>query len=478
MKLIFPRKRMVFAVMATVSLGLCAPWAWAQSSSTKQRPRTTVVGTVRDVQGAVVLGVTLRLEGKDGPELAEVNSGADGNYSFLDVAPGKYTVTAKKMGWRTATSGALVLSDGETKQLDLVLEPAPGVMEFDDKPNFSVAGVTDWNNTGIHGSDSNQRTSEALVKETLALKSGKGEAIAGSAEANGSERELQKERERLKRSFGTTETAEDHRKLGEVDEQLGELLEAAGEFERAAVMSPSEQNYFAWGTELLLHRADQPAVEVFTKGARLHPRSARMLAGLGAALYAGGNAEEAARKLCEAADLSPRDPVAYLFLGRIEKATPAVLPCSEEKLARFVKEQPGNAMADYYYGIVLWKRDRGAEKSVGVQQAEALLEKATAIDSKFGEAYLQLGILHFGQAKFEQAIRDYKKAIEASPQLSEPHYRLGLAYRRIEDETKADQEFRIYEEMTKAETAALEKERKELRQFLIILKDQPATKPQ
>jgi len=371
---------------------------------------------------------------------------------------------------------------GDNKQIELVMDPSSPGMEFDDKPNFSVAGVTDWNNTGIHGSDASQRTSEALVKETLSLKPGDA-APTGDARASASntrsperEKELREERERVKTILTRAETPEAHRRLGELDERLGDSLEAVHEYEHATQMAPSEQNYFEWGTELLLHRADQPAVEVFTKGARLHPLSARMLEGLGAALYASGNAEEAARKLCEAADLNPTEPAAYLFLGRIEKAAPAVLPCSEEKLARFAHDQPENAQANYYYGVVLWKRIRGTEQSDCMQRAEALLEKATAIDPKFGEAYLELGNLHFAQGRVEQAIREYKKASEANPQLSDPHYRLGLAYRRMNEEAKAEQAVRVYGEMQKAETAALEKERRELRQFLIILKDQrPAT---
>lgn len=346
-------------------------------------------------------------------------------------------------------------------------------MEFDDRLNFTVAGVTDWNNTGIHGSDANQRTSEALVKETLALKTGEGEATTGDAKPGEIERELKEERDRVKKMLASAETADGHRRLAQLDEQLGEPLEAVSEYERAVRMQPSEQNYFAWGTELLLHRADQPAEEVFAKGVRAHPESARMRAGWGAALYAEGNAEDAARKLCEAADLRPAEPAAYLLLGKIEKASPTVLPCSEEKLGRFAREQPGNAMANYYNAIVLWKRNRGTTKSEGAQQAEALLEKAARIEPKFGEAFLQLGILHFAQGKYEQAIRDYQKAMESNPLLSEPHYRLGLAYRRKQEEAKAEQEFHVYEEMTKAETAAWEKERHELRQFLIILSDQP-----
>jgi cytochrome c-type biogenesis protein CcmH/NrfG len=43
-------------------------------------------------------------------------------------------------------------------------------MEFADKPNFTVAGVTDWTAVGGHGSDATLRTSEALARETLALK--------------------------------------------------------------------------------------------------------------------------------------------------------------------------------------------------------------------------------------------------------------------------------------------------------------------
>lgn len=471
---IFGRKFAVLAALAALP-ALSGRIVCGQESRQQKRDAGTVQGIIRNAAGEVIADAKVRMEGKDSSTAVEVKSGTDGRYSFPTVAPGTYTVTAEKSGWKKATSPLLLLSAGETKQVDLGLEVAPGVMEFDDRPNFTVAGVTDWNNTGIHGSDTNQRTSEALVKETQALKPGEGEAATGSAKPGETQRELKEERDRVKKMLASTETADAHRRLAELDERLGEPLEAVREYERAALMAPTEQNYFEWGTELLLHRADQPAVEVFAKGARTHSESARMLAGWGAALYAGGNAEDAARKLCEAADLRPAEAAPYLFLGRIEKASPAVLPCSEEKLERFARVQSGNAMANYYYALVLWKRDRGAPKSEGLRKAEALLGKAVRIDRKLGEAFLQLGILHFAQGKYEQAIRDYQKAAEVSPQLSEPHYQLGLTYRRKKEEVKAEQEFRVYEEMTKAEAEAREKERRELRQFLIILKDQPST---
>jgi len=200
-----------------------------------------------------------------------------------------------------------------------------------------------------------------------------------------------------------------------------------------------------------------------------------MLAGLGAALYASGSYEEAARKLCAAADRNPADYAPYLFMGQMQKAVAAPLPCVEQRLARFVQLQPDNAVARYYYALALWKRDRGASKnSVEFDRIEGMLQKAAAIDPKFGEAHLQLGILYSERGNAERAITAYQTAIEANPNLSEAHYRLAQAYKKIGEQSKAQDEFRLYEQIEKTEAAEIEHQRRELRQFLVVLKEQPA----
>jgi hypothetical protein len=92
----------------------------------------------------------------------------------------------------------LFLSPGDKKRVDLVLSPAgslkpessasqpaakpsPGAMEFKDEANFTVAGVTDWSNLGLHGSAANSGTSESLARETLTLKSGEPEKARRNA---------------------------------------------------------------------------------------------------------------------------------------------------------------------------------------------------------------------------------------------------------------------------------------------------------
>ncbi len=61
-------------------------------------------------------------------------------------------------------------------------------------------------------------------------------------------------------------TAELHNLLAEVEEKDGKFVEAANEYEAAAHLEPSESNLFDWGSELLLHRTLDPAVEVFKQG--------------------------------------------------------------------------------------------------------------------------------------------------------------------------------------------------------------------
>jgi Tfp pilus assembly protein PilF len=97
-----------------------------------------------------------------------------------------------------------------------------------------------------------------------------------------------------------------------------------------------------------------------------------------------------------------------------------------------------------------------------------------SIDPALGEAYVQLGILYSTQGDLALATQVLKKAIEVNPDLGAAHYRLSLVYERMDEEAKARQEIGIYKQCEKAETDRLERQRRELRQFLVILKDQPS----
>jgi tetratricopeptide (TPR) repeat protein len=266
-----------------------------------------------------------------------------------------------------------------------------------------------------------------------------------------------------------------HRMAAELDEKLGDPLGAVQEDQRAVALNPSEQNYFAWGSELLLHRAVWQAADVFRNGVKAHPHSVRLLTGLGTALFAGAAYDEAARNLCAASDLDPSNPEPYIFMGKVAMAAPTPLPCIEAKLARFAKDQPDNSIANYLYAMAMWKQQQSSSSSSpAMQNVETLLTKAVTIDPRCSDGFLQLGILAASQHNYEKAIHLYTKASEVNPQLAEAHYRLGVAYERLGEHDKAQQEFQLHDQIEKRQADAVELERRELKQFVVV-QGQPAT---
>jgi tetratricopeptide (TPR) repeat protein len=144
------------------------------------------------------------------------------------------------------------------------------------------------------------------------------------------------------------------------------------------------------------------------------------------------------------------------------------LPCIEPRLKRFASEQPDNSLANYLYAMAIVKRQQQSPDPQALQRAEVLLKKATALDAKCGDAWLQLGILSSGRHDYSAAIDDYEKAIDANPQLGEAYYRLGVAYDRTGEPAKARQKFELHDRIEKAEAEAVERQRREIQQFLII----------
>jgi tetratricopeptide (TPR) repeat protein len=417
-------------------------------------------------------------------------------------------------------------------------EKSFGAVQFSDSPDFTIAGVTDWTAAGGHGSDVTLRTSEAFARETHGLGIETSREIAPSTVPGESENnlraaitrspesfdanrrlgefyfrsqrydqaiplleiayriqpqdfvnaynlvlaykssgELAQARDQLRKILANTDRADLHRQLGDVDEQMNDSLAAVHEYERATQLDPNEQNYFAWAAELLLHRAIQPAVEVFTKGGHAYPTSERMLAGLGAALYASGLYAQAADRFCAASDLNPADATPYLFLGKMTQASPQALPCAEERLARFSRDQPENALASYYYAIAVWKEAGDSDKATVAGLVESLLRKSIKIKPKFPEAYLQLGIVYADRGELGKAVTADQNAIAANPNLAEPHFRLGQAYRKTGEPLKAAQELKAYQRIQKTEALAVEQRRREIQQFVVVFKDQPQMSP-
>jgi tetratricopeptide (TPR) repeat protein len=104
---------------------------------------------------------------------------------------------------------------------------------------------------------------------------------------------------------------------------------------------------------------------------------------------------------------------------------------------------------------------------------EDLLSKSLKINPKFAEAYLQLGIVYTAMGNMSNAVTAYETARDADPDLAEAHFRLGQAYKRLNQTEKAHQEFAAYERIQNTKAATVEQQRREIQQFVVVYKDKP-----
>lgn len=485
-----------------------------------------VQGTVVDTNGNPVPGALVHLVNSRGIAAQAVTTSA-GSFIFSSLTPGAYTLSAANSGLTTATLSLLVPVSDQTP-LRLTLQSSAGHpnMQFSDAPNFAIAGVTDWTAVGGHGSDSNLRTSEELARDTVtlgsqvaapsnstALHQTESQLRAALAAAPGSfaanhrlgefyldaqrDREslpflesawridptnranlydlalacravgdLQQARTHIATLLALRPTADAYRLAGKIEEQSGNPLAAVRDEQKAVDLDPSEPNYFTLGSELLLHRAIWQSQQVFRKAVDAWPHSLRMQTALGAALFAGALYDEAAQRLCVASDLDPAATEPYLFMGKIEIAAPAPLPCIEQKLARFAAQQPANSSADYLYAMAILKSRQPAPPAQNVDRAEALFRKAVASDPSNASAWFELGNLAAARRDYQAAIDHYRQAIEADPRLTDAYYRLAVAYDRSGDPAKAKQEFLLHDQIAQAQQQAANQQRKKIQQFL------------
>ncbi len=514
----------------------------AQASATANKPG--VHGRIVDASGNAVSAATVTLRSSDNIERAATTD-ASGHFTITVSSTGSYQLHASKAGVespvRTLTiTGAgrqdlVVVLPRDSLEVSAIAPSSEQAMEFSDKPNFTIAGVTDWTAAGGHGSDATLRASEDVTRTSLAPASGgpAGREVGGPLSASQREQEaglsadllanpdsyaanhklgefylhaarftqaapllkkaaglpearpedeydlalacrglgdLAQARQHITRALASNDEAAYHALAGQLAEAAGDPVRAAQQFERAARLSPSESSYFAWGAELLSHRAIWQAAEVFTSGIKLFPASVHMKIALGAALFAVAHYKDAEEQLCIASDLEPANAEAYLLIGKVMLAAPEPLTCVQPRLERFLAILPLNADAHYFLAMLALKQNRDGNYT----RSTALLQQALKLDPKYAEAYLQLGILAFRQRSYADAIQLYKEAISADPLQAEAHYRLGVTYDRTGQPLLAKEEFQRHDQIEKSQAEVVEQQRRQIKQFVVLLQSKPA----
>ncbi|MBL8187082.1 MAG: TonB-dependent receptor, partial [Acidobacteria bacterium] len=114
-------KRFVQALLSACTLSLA--FLLAATTGFAQFDTATVLGTVKDSNGAALPGVTVTLKNIDTGIAVNVQSDGDGNFQFTNVRIGNYRVTAEKQGFSTAVVERINVAVNARQRVDLTMQP-------------------------------------------------------------------------------------------------------------------------------------------------------------------------------------------------------------------------------------------------------------------------------------------------------------------------------------------------------------------
>lgn len=281
---------------------------------------------------------------------------------------------------------------------------------------------------------------------------------------------LPEARQEIQSLLKQKDTAELHNLQAEVEEKTGDYVAAVSDYETAAHMEPSESNLFDWGGELLVHQTTEPAIAVFSEGLKRYPDSARLAVGLGLALNLKGSYDDAVKSLLRATDLNRSDARAYYFLSKAYEHSPSEADQVIDRFRRFAELRPRDSQAAFYYAMSVWKGKRSETSANYLDQVEALLKQAVALDPASADAHLQLANLYSQRRQYAEAVPEYREALKLSPSLPDAHFRLGQAYTRLGQKELAQKEFQVHQRLYEQDLAAEDKQRSEIQQFVYSMK--------
>jgi hypothetical protein len=110
-----------------LALGLLLVFAFAAHAQT-QITTGVIQGSVQDEQGATVPGVTVEVKNSDTNLTKALTTDDGGRFVFLQLPPGRYTLTASKQGFATIKQEEFTLTVGQAANLDLKMKVS-GVAE-------------------------------------------------------------------------------------------------------------------------------------------------------------------------------------------------------------------------------------------------------------------------------------------------------------------------------------------------------------
>jgi tetratricopeptide (TPR) repeat protein len=255
--------------------------------------------------------------------------------------------------------------------------------------------------------------------------------------------------------------------MADVEEKLGDFKSAGQHYLNAARLDPTEANEYAVGLEFLRHWTFPPAISQFEAGARRFPASRRIRLGLGIAYFGNHDYDKAIPVFTS---LLAGEPDNTAFADLLGRTCSVVSEGSDPRcsvLIAFAEKHPRDARAATYAAIHILHRPEGADQR---DRAKKLLESALAADPGLAEAHYELGVLLELQEKWAESARDLEKAVELQPDYAAAHYRLAIAYRRLGQPDKAQEQVRLQQKFSAQQAKERDLKLEQIQTLLVTTK--------
>ncbi|MDP9340374.1 MAG: tetratricopeptide repeat protein [Acidobacteriota bacterium] len=259
--------------------------------------------------------------------------------------------------------------------------------------------------------------------------------------------------------------------IGDIQEKLGNALEAVHSYQSAVTLAPSEERYrLALALELLLHQTFDAALAVLNQSAALFPNSVRVKILLGLTYYFVDRSADAIQALLEALRIDPQDETAARYLGEITlQDTSAPDPGASAQICKFADEHPRNKTAGAFCGGILLRLARDSEDDSRRPEIIHRLRHAALVGPKEPVARCQLGKAFEWAGQWRQARPEMEACVHLDPDSPDGHYHLSRIYRRLGLTALADQQTTLQESAARRQSEESVRRTESVTKFLVLL---------
>ena len=199
----------------------------------------------------------------------------------------------------------------------------------------------------------------------------------------------------------------------------GQLQEAAGLLDRAAIVQPGYQVHLIRGMNYQQLDRREDAIRAWKAALVFQPRNLKLMQVLSVEYSRGRYFQAASAIAREALKIAPREENLYLLAIKADQDA-GDLTAAATLAAEAAQRFPQSARAQFEHGFYLQKRG-------GAADAMKHLQLAMELDPRYEEPFFFYGDLLVKQSQWEAAVKPLRKALDIRPEYSPARVSLARA---------------------------------------------------